>query len=219
MLNPGFGPVGLDLAHNYDLSIVDSIVDQLAAFREGLGAQAGLLLDLNFSMKPEGLVRVARAVERFRMTWLEMDVHEPQALAHVRASTSTPIGSLEAIYGRRHYRPYFEQRAVDVAIIDVPWNGLLESVKIANMAESYEVNVAPHNFYGHLATMMSAHLAAAVPNFRILEIEADDVPWKDDLVTLPPVIEAGELLLPAGPGWGCDVNEEAVLAHPPKQKR
>jgi len=219
MLNPGFGPVGLDLAHNYDLSIVDAIVDQLAAFREGLGPQAGLLLDLNFSMKPEGLVRVARAVEPFRMTWLEMDVHEPQALAQVRASTSTPIGSLEAIYGRRHYRPYFEQRAVDVAIIDVPWNGLLESVKIANLAESYEVNVAPHNFYGHLATMMSAHLAAAVPNFRILEIEADDVPWKDDLVTVPPVIEHGEMLLPSGPGWGCEVNEEAVLAHPPKQKR
>ena len=58
--------------------------------------------------------------------------------------------------------------------------------------------------------MMSAHLAAAAPNFRMLEIEADDVPWKDDLVTLPPVIENGELLLPAGPGWGCDVNEEAV---------
>lgn len=219
MLNPGFGPVGLDLAHNYDLGLIDGIVEQLAAFRDGLGTQAGLLLDLNFSLKPEGLIRVAKAVEPFRMTWLEMDVHEPQALAQVRAATATPIGSLEAIYGRRHYRPYFEQRAVDVAIIDVPWNGLLESVKIANLAESFEVNIAPHNFYGHLATMMSAHLAAAVPNFRILEIETDDVPWKDDLVSQPPRIEAGELLLPTGPGWGCDVNEEAVRAHPPKQPR
>lgn len=219
MLNPGFGPVGLDLAHNYDLRVVDAITAQLAALREGLGPQTGLLMDLNFSMKPEGLMRVARAVEPFRMTWLEMDVHEPGALAQVRRSSATPIASLEAIYGRRHYRPYFEQYAVDVAIIDVPWNGLLESVKIANMAESYEINVAPHNFYGHLASCMSAQFCAAIPNFRIMEIEADDVPWKDELVTAPPVIENGEMRVPMTPGWGADVNEEAVRAHPPKQAR
>jgi galactonate dehydratase len=66
---------------------------------------------------------------------------------------------------------------------------------------------------------MSAHLCAAVPNFRIMEIEGDDVPWKDELVTNPPVIKDGELVLPTAPGWGADVNEEAVRAHPPKQKR
>jgi L-alanine-DL-glutamate epimerase-like enolase superfamily enzyme len=219
MLNPGFGPVGLDLANNYDASIVSAITDQLAAFREGLGSDVGLMMDLNFSFKPEGLKRIARAVERFDMTWLEMDLHEPEALADIRRSTSTPIASLEAIYGRRHYKPYFENRAVDVAIIDVPWNGLLESIRLASMAETYEVNIAPHNFYGHLATMMSAHLCAAVPNFRIMEIEGDDVPWKDELVTNPPVIKDGELVLPTAPGWGADVNEEAVRAHPPKQKR
>jgi L-alanine-DL-glutamate epimerase-like enolase superfamily enzyme len=120
---------------------------------------------------------------------------------------------LEAVYGRRNYRPYFEQQAVDVAVIDVPWNGMLESVRIAAMAEAYEVNVAPHNFYGHLSTMMSAHFCAAIPNFRIMEIEVDDVPWKDELVTHPPDIREGMLVLPHRPGWGCEVNEEAVRAH------
>lgn len=219
MLNPGFGPVGLDLAQNYDAQLVESITDQLAALREGIGSHIGLMMDLNFSFRPEGLIRIAKAVERFQMTWLEMDLHEPDALANIRRSTSTPIASLEAIYGRRNYKPYFDKGTVDVAIIDVPWNGLLESVRIASMAETYEINIAPHNFYGHLATMMSAHLCAAVPNFRIMEIEGDDVPWKDSLVTVPPVVEDGEMLIPTGPGWGADVNEEAVLAHPAKQKR
>ena len=219
MLNPGFGPVGLDLAHNYDTRIVDSIVDQLAAFRDGLGRDAGLMLDVNFSFKPEGLIRIARAVEPYRPTWLEMEVHEPDALAYVRRSSPVPIASLEAIYGRRHYRSYFDRQAVDVAVVDVPWNGFLESVKIASLAEAYEINVAPHNFYGHLATFMSAHFCAAIPNFRIMEIEVDDVPWKDDLVTAAPRIENGELVVPAAPGWGADVNEAAVRAHPPKQPR
>ena len=105
---------------------------------------------------------------------------------------------------------------MDVAIVDVPWNGIWQSRKIAAMAEAYEINVAPHNFYGHLSTLMSAHLCAALPNFRIMEIDIDDVPWKDDLVTDPPVIENGELVLSDKPGWGTDVNEEAVRAHPPR---
>jgi len=77
------------------------------------------------------------------------------------------------------------------------------------------VNVAPHNFNGHLASLISAHFSAAVPNFRIMEIDIEDVPWKDDLVTHKPLIEAGDLLIPTGPGWGADVNEAVVRAHPP----
>ena len=92
----------------------------------------------------------------------------------------------------------------------------LAKMKIASMAEAYEINCAPHNFYGHMSTLMSAHLCASMPNFRIMEIDIDDVPWKDDLVTHPPVIQNGELIVPTRPGWGADINEEAVRAHPPK---
>ena len=87
---------------------------------------------------------------------------------------------------------------MDVAIVDVPWNGILEGVKIAAMAEAYEVNCAPHNFYGNLSTMMSAHFCAAIANFRIMEIDIDDVPWKDEVVG-PPVIRDGHLVLPTRP--------------------
>ena len=93
----------------------------------------------------------------------------------------------------------------------------LESVKIAAMADVYEVNVAPHNFYGHLASVISAHFCAAVPNFRIMEIDIDGVPWRDDIVNAPPVIENGDFILPKGPGWGIEVNEAGLRAHPVKQ--
>ncbi|MCZ6474472.1 MAG: mandelate racemase/muconate lactonizing enzyme family protein, partial [SAR324 cluster bacterium] len=103
-----------------------------------------------------------------------------------------------------------------VAIVDVPWNGIWQSYKIAAMADAYEINVAPHNFYGHLSTLMSAQFCAALPNFRIMEIDIDDVPWKDDLVTHPPDIVDGHLIVSDRPGWGADVNEEAIRAHPPR---
>lgn len=217
MLNPGFNSAGLDFAHNCDAKALDAIDALLAAFREGLGSQPGLHLDVNFSFRPEGLIRVARIAAPHRVSWVEMDVHDPDALAHVRRSSPVPIASLEALYGRRQYRPYFDRQAVDVAIVNVPWNGYLESLRIASLAEAHEVNVAPHNFYGHLATCMSAHFCAAIPNFRIMEIEVDNVPWKDELVSTPPHIENGELIVPQSAGWGADVNEEALAAHPPRQ--
>jgi L-alanine-DL-glutamate epimerase-like enolase superfamily enzyme len=93
-----------------------------------------------------------------------------------------------------------------------------ESAKIAAMADAYEVNVAPHNFYGHLATLMNAHFCAVVPNLRIMEIDPDVVPWYDELVTNPPEIKDGHLVLSSRPGWGTEVNEAAVRAHPPRKR-
>ena len=89
-------------------------------------------------------------------------------------------------------------------------------MKIAAAAEAFEVNIAQHNFYGHLATMMNAHFAAASPNLRIMEVDIDRLPWDAELFTAVPQFENGHLVVPATPGWGTEPNEEAIRAHPPK---
>jgi L-alanine-DL-glutamate epimerase-like enolase superfamily enzyme len=132
----------------------------------------------------------------------------------VKEATSIPICSGEDLYGLRGYRPFFEARALDVVMIDVSWNGFAPSKRIADLAESYELNIAPHNYYSHLATLHSAHLCACVPNVRILEVDIDDVPWKDKLVDQPPTIEHGEVVIPTRPGWGADLNEDLARKHP-----
>jgi L-alanine-DL-glutamate epimerase-like enolase superfamily enzyme len=96
------------------------------------------------------------------------------------------------------------------------WNGVWQSLKIAAAAEAFEVNIAPHNFYGHLATMMNAHFAAAVPNLRIMEVDIDRLSWDHEIFTSVPEFEAGELILPDTPGWGTEPDEAAVRAHPPR---
>ena len=201
---------------NLDPRTLAAIRAQLKAFRDGAGPAMGILLDLNFNFKTEGYIQIARAAEPFNLFWLEIDIYDPQALRDIRQVATMPIASCESLFGRRQFRPYFEAHAMDVAIVDVPWNGLIESLKIAAMAEAYEMNVAPHNYYGHLSNLMSAHFSAAVPNFRIMEIDIDDVPWKDEVVTSPPKIENGELIVPTAPGWGADVDEAVVRKHPPK---
>ena len=212
---PGFnGPGSPELNINRDL--VDGLVAQMTAFRDGAGPGVGLHLDLNFNFKTEGYIRLAQALEPFDLVWLEVDSYDPAALATIRRSARPRIASLESLHGRRQFRPFFEHQSVDVAIIDVAWNGILESMKIAAMADAYEVNVAPHNFNGHIGSLMSAHMCAAIPNFRVMEIDIEDVPWKDELVSPTPKIENGMFVLPTGPGWGVEVNEEVIRAHPPQ---
>jgi galactonate dehydratase len=156
-------------------------------------------------------------MEPFDLFWVEIDSFDPAALHYIRSRIDIPVASLESQYTRRGYREFFERQAVDVAIVDTPWNGVAESLKIAAMADTYEINVAPHNFYGHLATMMNAHFCAVTPNFRIMEIDVDAVPWLDELYTVPPQIVDGHLILPTGPGWGTEVNEAVVRKHPARR--
>jgi L-alanine-DL-glutamate epimerase-like enolase superfamily enzyme len=214
LVNPGFAP-GLEHARLPGDDVIAATRAQLEALRAGAGPGVDLMLDINFSARGEGIVRFGRALDDLGLAWLEADLHEPQALADARARIATPIASCEALYGVLGYRPYLQARAADVAVVDVPWNGLWESLRIAALADAFEVAVAPHNFYGHLATHMSLHFAAAAPNLRILELEVDDVPWQGDLVTHSPVVRDGFVEIPDGPGWGCDVDEEAVAARPP----
>jgi galactonate dehydratase len=201
---------------NVEREVIGWAHDQLSALRSGAGPDVDLLLDISWNFTLESVTRLARALADLDLLWLETDTLQAEGLANVRRAAPMPIASLEAMYGKEQYRPFLEARAVDVSIIDVPWNGFLESLKIAHLAAAFGVNIAPHNFCGHLATMMSAHLCAVVPNFRIMEIEVDDVPWKDEMFTETPVIEDGKLVLPAGPGWGIEVNEDCVRAHPPR---
>ena len=104
---------------------------------------------------------------------------------------------------------------MDVAIVDAVWNGVWQSMKIAAAADAHEVNIAPHNFYGHLATMMNAHLAAATPNLRIIEVDIDRLPSDEELFTKAPRFEQGQLIVPDEPGWGTEPNEEGSRAHEP----
>ena len=116
---------------NPDRHVVDAIKAQLAAFREGAGPDMDILVDLNFNFKTEGFLKLARAMEPFDLLWLELDTRNAEALRYIRQGTSIPIASCECLYGRREFRPFFEHGSVDTAIVDVPFNGILESMKIA----------------------------------------------------------------------------------------
>jgi L-alanine-DL-glutamate epimerase-like enolase superfamily enzyme len=212
---PGFGsPFYPEL--NVDRTVLRNLRMHLEAIRDGAGPDIDLLLDLNFHAKTEGFLKILREIADLDMFWIEIDSYSPEALGYIRRHSPHPIASCETLLSLREFLPYFREQAMDVAIIDTPWNGVWQSMKIAAAAEAHEVNVAPHNFYGHLCTMMNAHFSAAVPNLRIMETDIDRIAWDHELFTHVPEFAGGCLLVPDRPGWGTEPNEAALRARPAK---
>ncbi len=87
-------------------------------------------------------------------------------------------------------------------MVDVPWVGFSQAKKIGELAQVFEFNMAPHNYYSHFASFISASLCAVLPNVHILETDVDDLPLKSELVTKVPQIVNGRMKIPTGPGWG-----------------
>jgi galactonate dehydratase len=95
----GFRPMPGFLDRRPDNRIIGEMTQLLRAFRDGIGPDTGLMFDLNFNQRADGFIKIARALEPFNLTWLEIDTHDSEALALVRRSSRTPIGSLESRAG------------------------------------------------------------------------------------------------------------------------
>ena len=203
---------------NLTPKILNAIVDQMASLRDAVGDDFDLILDVNSNFKADGIIRIARAMAPFNLRWLEIDVFDPEVMRDIRDRSPVPIGGCEMICTARTYKPFIASNAVDVPLVDVAWNGLAEAVKIACVADVFDLNVSPHNFTGHLATIIHGHYSAIIPNLEIMEFDVDEVPWMGEFFTEPLQIENGELILSEKPGWGMDINEDAVRARTPRIK-
>lgn len=210
---PGFFKSAGGPELNAERNILKPIDQWIGSMRRAVGSDIGIALDLNFNFKTDGYIKIGRMLEKYDLSWLEIDSYDPDALRQIKDSIHIPITSCENLYGVRQYRPFFVKHAMDTAAIDVIWNGFTESKRIAEMAELYEMNICPHNYNGHLSTLISMHLCAVVPNLRIAEVDVDDVPWRDELFTALPAVEHGMFKLSAAPGWGADVNEEMLAKY------
>ncbi len=114
----------------------------------------------------------ATCLEPFRLIWVEEPIpsDDVDAMVRVRNATRVPIAAGENIYSRYGFRPFLEKEALSVIQPDVSkTGGLLETRKIAAMAEVYSIPIAPHGVASPLGTMAAAHVAAATPNLMLLE--------------------------------------------------
>ena len=186
----------------------------VGTFREALGPDVGIALDVAFAFRLGGAIKLARALKPYDLMWLETETFDPDALQVIRQSTATPICHGESLYGTQGYLPYLQRHAQDVIMPDLSWNGITMGKKIADMAEAFHVGVAAHNPLGPVSTAACVQLDACIPNCTIQEYtkegEVFGRAWIKHVVKEPLTIENGYLLVPDKPGIGVELNEEAV---------
>jgi galactonate dehydratase len=207
---------GLDPGKKYNWTLlnpeIDAFAARVAAIRAAIGPDIGLGLECHGRYDTESAIQLAKAVEPSRPMWLEEPVpsDNPEAMAAVRAATRIPIACGENIYTRYGFRPFLEKQAVSVIQPDMAkCGGLLESRKIAAMAEVYNIPIAPHGMASPLGQTAFAQVAATVPNFMILEWGQYFNANVNRLAGMPKYA-AGFLEVPDAPGIGVSLNEDAV---------
>jgi galactonate dehydratase len=166
--------------------------------------------------------QLAKLLEPLGLLFIEEPIlsENPEALIQLAHLVSIPIAVGERLYSRWDFKPFLASGAVDIIQPDLSHaGGLTECRKIAAMAESYDVAVAPHCPLGPIALAACLQLAACSPNVIIQEMSLgihyndeghDLLTFCTDASVLTPV--DGHLLIPEGPGLGVEIDEQAVRA-------
>ena len=179
-------------------------VARIAAVRAAVGDGFEIFTDANQAFHVDEAIRRARAYEELDIGWLEEPLPADDIDGHARlaAMTTIPIAVGESIYSPSHFREYLQRRACSVVQVDVGRiGGITPWLKVAHMAECFNVAVCPH-------FLMELHIAlcAAVPNARWIEY----IPQLDAIITQGMRIEAGRALPSEEPGLGIAWDWSAI---------
>lgn len=179
-------------------------VARIAAVRDAVGSDFAILTDANQAFTVDEALRRARLYEPLDIGWFEEPLPAEDVDGHVRLSnaTSIPVAVGESIYSASHFRDYLQRRACSILQVDVARiGGITPWLKVAHMAECFNIAVAPH-------FLMELHvsLCAAVPNARWVEY----IPQLDPITTETMKIENGRAVPSDEPGIGIAWNFEAI---------
>jgi len=180
--------------------------DRLLAVREAVGDRMDIMVDANQSMTAAEAIRRAALFEKLDIFWFEEPLPAEDVAGHRRLaeSTSVPVAVGESIYSVGHFREYLQAGAASIVQVDVARvGGITPWLKVAHLAEAFNVSVAPH-------FLMELHvsLCCAVPNALYLE----HIPQLRAVTRSELEIRDGRALAPSAPGLGIEWDLDAVDA-------
>jgi L-alanine-DL-glutamate epimerase-like enolase superfamily enzyme len=179
-------------------------VERLAAVREAVGGAFEIMVDANQAFTVSEARRRAHAYSPLGLAWLEEPLPAEDLGGHVElaAVATMPIAVGESLYHASHFREYLERRACSIVQVDCARiGGITPWLKVAHLAEAFNVAVCPH-------FLMELHvsLTAAVPNGTWVEY----IPQLDAITTSRMAIDDGYAVPPARPGLGIDWDFAAI---------
>jgi len=196
----------------------DLAVARVAAVRRAIGPNVELMLDVSGEVTPGDMIRLAHRFAEHDILFLEepSDPMDPAGIRRVRDNVPMPIAAGERATSRYGFRPLFEQEAIDIAQPD-PGNtgGILETKRIAAMAEAFNVRVAPHVCGGPVLNAAGMQVSASLPSLLIQELYPFRHPDHFAYVDHAPEQDVKDGMLPVRdePGLGIALRDAVVAPH------
>ena len=181
--------------------------------REAVGNKIEVMCELHSMWSFPAAVRICKALEKYDVFWAEdplCKMDDIQALNSLRSKTKTPICGGETLSGAITYRQMLSGGTLDYVMVDLGWcGGLTEGRKISNVAESFNIPIAPHDCTGPVLLWAGLHLSFHSSNTLFQEVvRANLATWYSDLVDVLPVVENGVVKIPECVGLGVSLNPE-----------
>lgn len=212
---------GNDLATNLSLTEPQKklALERLSVVADALGPDFPIAVETHAMLNGPVAIEMAGRIAEMGINcmWYEEPAGPefPDVIADIRRKISLPVCVGERLHSRFMCRPILDRHAADFLMPDITrCGGISEMKKIATLAESYNVPIAPHNPNGPISTIASAHVMAAIPNFFRQEFMVQDVIWRDTILDRPLPVEDGFYHLDDRPGLGFDLVEEELDRHP-----
>ena len=197
-----------------------NVVERAFEVRAAIGTDIDLMVDLHGPpwLTAADAVAIGRALEPLNLLFLEEPVAPDNldAWRQVRDKVALPLAGGERLATPADFRPFIEERLLDVLQPDTGrFGGLTAMRKLAGTAEAHGLLVAPHSgSLGPVAEVAAVHLMAALPNALVLERMDPDWPGRAQVTRSSLALDAGHLLLPPGPGLGVQLDEAFIAQHP-----
>ena len=199
---------------DFSLKTIRHVAKIFKAMRDAVGDELEIGIGTHGQFSTAVAIRVAKELEEFSPFWFEEPVppENVDELARVAAHTSIPIASGERLATKFEFAELLKKQAAQIIQLDVgQCGGILESKKIAGMAEAYYAMIAPHMYCGPVAAAAAVQLDTCSPNFLIQEYNGNSL--HNDIFNDPIRIENGYITPPTGPGLGVELNEAVVKKH------
>ncbi|MCP4165707.1 MAG: mandelate racemase/muconate lactonizing enzyme family protein [Chloroflexi bacterium] len=188
---------------------VDRFLGLMRELAQAVDGRMELMLDGNQRLTEAQALEIALELARLGFVWFEEPIPQEDIEGYVRLNTRAeiPISGGEQFTTLEQFRPYLERRAYDIVQPDAGICGISEALKIGRMAHRYGIDLCPHNWHNGLMTLANAHLVAALPNPRVLELCMLQGPLQWAILGERPLIQVGMMTLPDRPGLGVDLAE------------
>ncbi|MEZ4774720.1 MAG: mandelate racemase/muconate lactonizing enzyme family protein [Bacteroidia bacterium] len=210
-LDKGFDAVKMRVGV-MDQTVATSVA-RVKAAREAVGPNVKIMADAHGTYSVPEAKRFCRELEDYDLYWFEEPISPDnrQGTAEVRSSTAIPIAAGESEYTRFDIRDMIEQRAMDVVQPDAAIiGGITEAMRVATLAQTYQLELAPHCWGSAFSFMAGINVAFASPAATIIEFSSGGNPMMYDLVNEKIAAVNGRIEAPRTPGLGVTPNWDFV---------